>query len=102
MKKWEESQIATLEAGNKFDPIQVIRSLLLQLAAVGKDSRKSGPIADELGKADCGLRTGDDVCGSHRFKSMDLAASLSSRPQSMYLLQEESQIIFSRVLRRKT
>lgn len=29
MKKWEESQIATLEAGNKFDPIQVIRSLLL-------------------------------------------------------------------------
>lgn len=48
MKKWEESQIATLEAGNEFYPIQVIRSLLLQLTAVEKDSRKSTSLFHSL------------------------------------------------------
>lgn len=41
MKKWAESQLAGIEAGNEFDPIQVIYSLLLPLAAIEEDSRKS-------------------------------------------------------------
>ena len=40
MKKWAGSQIAGIEAGNEFDPIQAIYSLLLPLAAIEQESRK--------------------------------------------------------------
>ncbi|GAB3947566.1 hypothetical protein GCM10028828_19880 [Corynebacterium tapiri] len=41
MKKWAGSQLAGIEAGNEFDPIQVIHSLLLPLAAIEEESRKA-------------------------------------------------------------